>query len=80
MKTQTTATALQRFIDEHGLKAKAVAKRADLSRSQFYRICQGDRLPDTSEAQQIIKALQYCTGRFISIEHLWPPDGQEVKV
>ncbi len=74
-----TKTPLKRFVDDRGLRPKRVAIRAGIDISAFYRILRGQQVPDAHEAQQIVQALIYCTGQFISIEVLWPAQQEAAK-
>ena len=71
-------TPLKRFVDDRGLRPKRVAIRAGIDIHAFYRMLRGQQTPDAREAGQIVQALNFCTGAFVSIEHLWPPDRQKV--
>ena len=77
----TDETPLRKLLREHGMKFKRVADQAFPERSArsrrdlFYRIVKGQS-PVIDEAQAIVAALKYLTGRSsLRVEDIWPIGG-----
>jgi len=84
-KTRKTAeTPLRQFVRKCGLNEIAVARRIaipgsegtkELAVSAFYGILRGERAVKIDEAHAIVATLRAMTGKQVTIEQLWPTNG-----